>query len=383
MKWPTDRLTDYLDPNEIEAYLLARKWTAKRRTEKFSIWSPPDEAAPVLFVPLSPQPADYEERLWDVVVQLAKAERRPEDVMLTNLHYASADLVRIRLVSPRVGPGELPIDDGRHLFDGARDMMLAAACAAAVPGRATYGPRMPSAAAEYLDGVRLGQTEPGSYVITVISEFPVGEQQPLMDDEAIHLDVPFERRVTTKLVEALAAAHGAAHEVLTEYAAVSDAFEKYVDRGVSANLCDAISTMGAEQLAATVDVTLDWAASRPPVEATPRAVTFESSALPVLREAVSVLRELGPFEDEVVEGFVSRLIRAKQDEVGTIVIEGTTRGESRNVHVELPDEQYHLAVRAHDERHPVRIRGTLSKRGRSWVLSSPGQLRLESSQPED
>ena len=256
-------------------------------------------------------------------------------------------------------------------------MMMAAACAAALPGRPSYGPRVPSAAAEYLDGVRIGQTEPGSYVITVISDVAVPEQQALVADETMHVDVPFERRVTTTLVEALAAAQVAAHQVLAEQTPVSDVFEGYVDEGVSANLCDAVSTMGAEQLAANIEVTLDWAAARPPVQTAPRAVRFEASSLPILREAVSALRQLGPFEDELVEGFVSRLVRGKEDEIGTIVIEGTARGEKRNVHVELPDDQYHLAIRAHDERLPVRIRGTLAKRGKSWVLSATGQLRLE------
>ena len=90
-------------------------------------------------------------------------------------------------------------------------MMMAVACAAALPGRPSYGPRVPSAAAEYLDGVRIGQTEPGSYVITVISDVAVPEQQALVADETMHVDVPFERRVTTTLVEALAAAQVAAH----------------------------------------------------------------------------------------------------------------------------------------------------------------------------
>ena len=76
-------------------------------------------------------------------------------------------------------------------------------------------------------------------------------------------------------------------------------------------------------------------------------------------------------------GFVSRLTRGNEDEIGTIVIDGEARGERRNVNVELPDEQYDLAVDAHRHRRPVRIRGTLFKRGRSWVLSDPGQLTFD------
>jgi hypothetical protein len=203
------------------------------------------------------------------------------------------------------------------------------------------------------------------------------DAERLVPEEAAHLDIPFERRVTNQLIEALGATRQAADQVLTEGSNLSEVFEEAVDRGVSANLCDAITRMGGEQIAANVQVTVDWAASRPPTRVETPAVTFEAASLPVIQEAVQSLRQLGPFEDEAVEGFVGRLVRGKEDEIGTIVIDARVHGGQRNVHVELPDEQYGLAISAHDDRRPVRIRGTLSKRGRSWVLSDPGQLRLE------
>jgi hypothetical protein len=372
-------LRRYLDPKMIEVYLIAHGWDATSRNEMFSTWVrvADDGTRKHLFLPLSAHPADYEERLKEVVNELAVLERRDPEVVTTNLRYAAADLVRVRLVSPRVGPGEVPIEDGRNLFGGARDMMWAAACAAVQP-RAFFGPRAPAAAMNYLDGVRLGQTEPGSYVVTVISDVAPPAQQALVADEAAYMDVPFERQVTTRLVEALSATHAAATQVLTEQASVSESFEDVVDQGVSANLCAAIRQIGEEQVAANVDVSVHWASSRPPTTSREPRIAFEPSTLPVLEEAVSALRQLGPFEDELVEGFVIRLNRGKEEEaIGSIVIEGLAQGTIRNVHVELPDEQYHLAITAHDERRPVRIRGTLAKRGRNWVLSDPGQLRFE------
>lgn len=377
MKPTDDKLSALLDPSQIEVYLLARGWESKRRTTMFSTWAAPPDAPlrAQLFLPLSPKPADYEERLDDFVRDLAEIQGEHRDVLITNLRYAAADLVRVRLVSPRVGPGELPIGDGADLIEGAREMMLAAACAS-VDTRPNFGPRKPRQAIDYLDGVRLGQTERGSYVVTVISDVAPPEQHALLPDDAAHIDIPFERHVTTKLVTALSAAHDAAHAVLDSDDDYS-AFDQAVEAGVSANLCDAIATMGAEHAAANVQVSVEWASSRPPTAQAPPTIAFEAASLPVMKEAVNHLRALGPFEDELVEGIVSHLIRGKQDEIGTIVIEGEARGEKRNVHVELPDEQYDVAVEAHRTKQPVRIRGTLFKQGRSWVLSDPGQLAFE------
>jgi hypothetical protein len=370
-------LSPVLDPKTIEVYLLAHGWEDTRRTEMFSAWRKPNRARPThLFVPLSTAPADYEERLQEVVASLSAVEDRDVETVVTNLRYASADLIRVGLVSPRVGRGELPIDDGRRLFEGAREMMWSAACATVRP-RPTFGPRAPSEAKNYLDGVRLGQTESGSYIVTVISEVAPNEQRALVPDEAAHFDVPFERRVTNRLLEALNASRSAAGRVVADQADIEETFQGVVDRGVSANLCAAIARMGAEQVAPEVRIRLDWAASWPPTTDDVPSVSFDASTLPVLQAAESVLRQLGPFEDEQVEGFVERLIRGKEDEIGTIVIDGTARGDRRRIHVDLPDEQYAQAITAHDERLPVRVRGSLEKEGRNWVLREPGTLWLE------
>lgn len=376
MSEPEARLSSYLDPRQIEVYLMAHGWRSRRRTPMFSTWAAPEDATPAqLFLPLSHVPQDFEERLQEFVSALARIQDEDRDALVTNLRYATADLVRVRLVGPRVGRGELPIGDGADLFEGAREMMLAAACAT-VSTRPNFGPRKPRQALDYLDQVRLGQTERGSYVVTVISDVAPPEQQHLVPDDAAVIDVPFERHVTTKLVGALSAAHGAATSILTQQSGYG-AFDEAVEAGVSANLCDAIVTMGAEQAAAHVEVSMEWASSRPPAPGVPSSVAFEAASLPVIKQAVAHLRELGPFDDELVVGFVSRLTRGNEDEIGTIVIDGEARGERRNVNVELPDEQYDLAVDAHRHRRPVRIRGTLFKRGRSWVLSDPGQLTFD------
>jgi hypothetical protein len=371
------KLTSILDPSQIEVYLLAHGWEVRRRTPMFSTWvAPGDEAAQQsLFLPLSSTPRDFDSRLREFVSDLAAIEGKDRDLLITNLRYASADLVRIRLVSPRVGAGELPIGDGAELFEGARELMLAAACAT-IDIRPSFASRKPRKATEYMDEVRLGQTEPGSYVVTVISNVAARAQQAIVPDEAAFLDIPFQRQVTTRLVTALGAARDAAHSVLREGRGY-EVFDEAVEAGVSANLCDAVATMGTANAAANVQVSIDWASSRPPTLDSSPMVSFDPDALPVMRQAVDHLRQLGPFENELIEGFVSGLTRGNEDEIGTIVIEGEARGANRNVHVELPDNQYDLAVDAHRNRRPVRIHGTLYKRGRSWVLSDPDQLAFE------
>ncbi|HST33339.1 MAG TPA: hypothetical protein VLJ80_07435 [Solirubrobacteraceae bacterium] len=369
-----DRISEFVDPAVVELYMLGHGWDAVRRTGAFSVWSHPNHGGDVaLFLPLSRVPDDYEERLAQFVQRLSSIEETDWSTMLTNLRYAASDLVRVRLVSPRVGLGELPITDGAKLFGGTRDLIQAAA-SAAIEHRPAYGPKKHSTVVDYIDSVRLGQTERGSYVVTVISEVEPDEQGALLPDEAAHLQIPFERRVTTQLVLALEAVHDAAGQVLA--GAPVDVFEDVIDQGVSANLCDALQIMGEESVSSALEISVDWAASRPPT-VTDQRVTLEPEVMPVLPEASKTLKKLGPFDDVEVVGVVGILDRRADDEVGTIVIEGVAMGARRNVRIDLDDTQYHRAIEAHDEKRTVAIRGTLVKEGKSWRLLDPGPLRVQ------
>jgi hypothetical protein len=363
-------VVESLLPRSAEMYLHANGWEPRERTPMFSTWYRRVDDRPVqLFLPLSPEPADFADRLVDFVVKLAAVEHRDEDTVLTNLRYTAADLVRVRLVSQRTGEGELPIEEGTRLFEGARDMMLAAACAA-VNYRPNFGPRKPAEASEFLDRVRLGQTEKGSYVVTVITDLPDATEGTLFEgatDELIW--EPFERRVTTTLVNALSAADLAAHQAMSDPSAFEQAFDDAVERGVTANLCDALGRIVSDEDApADIRVSVDWAPAMRVSDTAPRAIELDTGVLSVVRAAGDHLKKLGPFEGVRVEGYVRRLVRGKTDQIGTVVIEGTADGEQRNVHVELSDEQYHEAIEAHDDRLPVEISGTLYKSGRNWRL---------------
>lgn len=369
-----DRIADFVDPAVAELYMLGHGWDAVRRTGAFSVWSHPNRGRDVaLFLPLSRVPDDYEERLAQFVRRLANIEDADWSTMLTNLRYAASDLVRVRLVSPRVGLGELPITDGAKLFGGTRDLIQAVASAAIEP-RPAYGPKKHATVVDYLNSVRLGQTERGSYVVTVISQVEIDEQGALLPDEAAHLRVPFERRVTTQLVLALEAVHDAAGQVLA--GASLDVFEDVIDQGVSANLCDALQVMSEESVSSALEISVDWAVSRPPTVPDQR-VTLEPEIMPLLPEASKTLKKLGPFDNVEVIGVVGILDRRADDEVGTIVIEGLAMDTKRNVRIDLDDTQYHRAIEAHDGKRTVAIRGTLVKEGKSWRLLDPGPLRVE------
>jgi hypothetical protein len=365
----------FIDPKIAETYLQAHGWQLKRETDLFSRWDKSAGSVRHLFLPRSEELGDFKERMLEFVVRLSDAEDRDERQTATNVRYAAADLIRLRLSGPSVtASGELPIQEGARLFEGARHLMEAAACSAIQP-RAQFGPRRPNQAKKFVKGVRLGQTERGSYVITVISDVPPPEQQSLMPDVEDPLQVPYERKVTRTLVDALTHAQKLSKQVLEQKKNVED-FESAVEAGVSSNLCDAITTIAGDSAPTDLGVAVNWAAARPVDEDQPSLVKFGPAELPVIENARDVLRQMGPFDNVEVVGSVKRLDRPAEETIGEIIIDGHAGGERRSVRVQLSDAEYHRALNAHDNRRLVSFRGTLEREGRKWILRDPGQISI-------
>ena len=113
-------------------------------------------------------------------------------------------------------------------------MLLAAACSLREP-QALYRAGANKEAADLLSRVRLGQTEQGSFVVALVISIP--PPIPTLFGDSEEFDAPIERRMTTRLIEALDAARSATESTV---AGDGEAFARVVDKGVSANLCEAL-----------------------------------------------------------------------------------------------------------------------------------------------
>lgn len=366
-----------IQPREVAAYLRARGWQEHRRiSNKGSTWIRPgqgDDGAEVL-LPLDRGLLDYTGRMAELLRTLELEEQRSQLEILRDLENTSGDVIRVRLDRVDITGGSVPLEAGVSLIEGVRDMLAAAACATIAP-KAYFQARRPTAATEYINKVRLGQTEQGSYVVTIVSKVPpeltTGQMRlPLGPPED-----PFERKVVLTLASSLGTVREAA-----DTAAVRggiEAFEQGVPLGVSANLCDAISAVGRDPSVNSLDIGFAWAASRPVVQSVPRLVSFPSDTMPIIWEAGRLLRETAPREDVELRGVVVGLDRGESDVEGTVTVLGVVDAQVRRVRIVLADPEYQMAVRAHGDRLPVTCYGDFAKAGKAWFLRSPRGFRLD------
>jgi hypothetical protein len=365
-----------LKPLEMAAYLRAMGWRKEVDLDgKGSLWLKAAAEGEEFDVtlPLKRDLGDYALRMGEVLGTLAEVERRSELEVLRDVMTTTADLVRVRAPSHSAENGTLPLDQAVSFVERSRDMMLSAACAA-LKKRAFYAKRKPQQAMDYLRQVRMGQTEQGSYVLTILSPVPPelkAAQWELLPVEPVE---PYERQVTRTLVEALAALDEAARGAAMNGDMAP--FNAAVSRGVSANLCDAVVGLSEVSAGEALDVQVSWSRTRPLEERALARVMIGSDSMPIIEEAARHFRETAPVEDFDVEGFVTRLARGPEAQEGDVTVEGIVEGQMRRVVMSLGPENYGHAVSAHNERLSVKCTGELVREGRGLRLQSPRHFEV-------
>jgi hypothetical protein len=363
-----------IQPVDAALYLRANGWSiAQQQATQAAVWE--KQARGESFEALLPMNAavrDYALRMGELLAVLSVEEQRSQTEVYRDVLTSTSDVIRIRIADPELNDGTLPIEEHAQIAQKARDLVLAAACAA-TERRAVWHKRKPGQAMEHVRRVRIGQSERGSYVVTVLSRVA-----PLLhgqNDQLFEADPPYERRVTEILATSLQALEQAAGR-----AAVTQqmsAFDEAVSQGVNANLCDAVAGLwGGDELQRHLEFSFTWAPSRPVSPEIVRRVSIASDRVPVIREAGRQMRERAPSPDFELTGPVVRLNREADAPTGKATVVGIVDERQVRVSVDLADAEYHKAILAHDQGKSLQLLGTLVREGRGYLLRAPSNVEI-------
>ncbi|MDZ4819142.1 MAG: hypothetical protein SGJ20_09240 [Planctomycetota bacterium] len=359
-----------LRPLEVASYLRASGWAqAEAQEGRYAIWTLGDDYE--AFLPLRHDVRDYALRMGDLLGLLSKVEDRSQLAILSDLLVTGADVIRVRIADDDLADGSMPIEEHTRTVQKTRDLFMAAACST-IERKAVWHKRKPDQAVNYLRNVRVGQTERGSYVMTVISKVPpmLQSTNDRLFQEPGEPEQPYERKVTTNLALSLAAAERAA-----EIAAATgslDSFDQAVRDGVSANLCEALVGLATDSdTNRAVDFSFSWSRNRPAANQTISRIVIAHDRVPYLQEAARQLRERAPINDFEIEGPVVKLERADGAPTGFVTVYGLVDDSAKRVRVELSEDEYNVAIAAHRNGVDVQCKGQLVREGRGYVLRQP------------
>lgn len=262
--------------------------------------------------------------------------------MLDDLLSLDVDTVRFSVRSPAADKGTLPLEQGLALLDGARCLLLAAACSVLAP-ESRYHRRMSRPKAEdFIDACKIGQTEKGSYTVTLRAPIGMADNAPTTGEST---EVPFARKAT----QALAASVSRIAQAIDEDRVDSILEAQPGSMPVMANLCEALLKMQPERENSALAFSVSWAASYPaPSPSSP--MILRNKHFPLINLMCHRLcGEVVPQAAEFI-GHVDELRGEFGDDgrrQGEVRLTLYHEDEAVKASAELSAEQYDRAVQAH------------------------------------
>ncbi|MBF0336619.1 MAG: hypothetical protein HQL05_02185 [Nitrospirae bacterium] len=362
-----------LKPLDILMYLRATGWhEVKTVPDKWTVLI--KEGDFEIILPLTNQYSDFVLRMLDMLKTLEVVEERSQFEIVNDLNTASADIIRLRVSDAESTDGTISIEEGSKIVQSSRDLIMASACAA-IEKRAIYQTRKPTRVMEYLKKVRLGQTEHGSYVITVISRVV-----PDLKVQTPEMEEPFERQVVITLAKAISAANHAASSAVAK-SSFQD-FQAVVNEGVSANLCDAIYGLASGgESDKGLEISFSWSRSRPLNDPNIQSkIVFLPDSIPIFKEAARLFRDTNARDDFELCGPVVKLERAADGAtMGKVTILAFVDEQPKKIQMEMIDTDYQKALQAHGNQDTIYCMGSLTREGRSFILKNPHNIAIGSS----
>ena len=377
-----------LPPAAVSEYLAASgDWVLETRQAGVrEIWNlPAPSASPGqnaarrrpqgrIMLPLATDFVDFGQHFRDALSALATINGWTPGQLEREIVSLHADTFLVRLVQEQ-GGDSLPLRQAETTIDAIYKMLRAAAMTTAAPRQVFRGGRLPGPVSAFLeDDVRLGHTQRGSFVFTVVTQLddPAGPR-PADEEPAGQQAQQFPRRVMENLALGIRTARD-----LAEGRTATD-LSNPSRWGLSAGLVESLMDLTEPEGLSSVDLSFDWAAaaSRPTVGGQP--VRFNHALLEELQRVHELLLQREePVRHETLIGTVVSLSREDDTlgdgEAAAVIISANVSGRRRNVHLTLTGPQHDLAIQAYRLKLPIVVTGDLTFARRTWHLEGTVEL---------
>ena len=271
-----------ISPSQIMAYLRSKG--AKQVgtfSDRAAIWALGKEE---FLVPVAAEFADYAYRVADILAALERVEEHSQLEILDDLHEVGFDVVGIGRF-PRDETSEAPgIMRAVDFLAHARDLLMAAACAAAT--RMAYSPAKRSQDAErFMQSVRLAKMEGYGFAVHLLA--PVTPVRKSTDSTAEPYAL-YERSVVPILQESLETLCLA--EQKAREGGSAELFEKSAAREDLAKLCAALTGIRKALDSKCLEIGITYSATRSQHLPCAR-ICVEERYFPVIEAVSNAIRE--------------------------------------------------------------------------------------------
>ncbi|WP_303821650.1 hypothetical protein [Ruminococcus flavefaciens] len=354
-------MTEKLNPLAVCKYLEQTNWTSfpfNRSDVKIYQCNKNDNLIQVM-VPMNKSFSDYKRVMYDVVKNIAYFEEKSLEQVMLYLLNPNTDILKIRLEKGSIEAGNILFDDAIKLYDNAKKLLAATALDIINPKKIHFG-RIDDTIQSFLNHCRFGQTEIGSYVVSVVCPFAELSEEEGYKQLSIFTDEErcaqsLTRQVTKKLMDNVAfikqQIDNGKEETLVES-----------DIGISSNFFEALNGLNLHSENTLVEFSAQWA---PAVKINRSKNNFIKVTNDYYQPIASIIDKIKEDTNQRTDiiGRIKRLSAVPtvdERKGGTVVIASLSKeNKVQSITVRLSKEDYENAVIAHQHGKVVRIVGTL------------------------
>lgn len=165
-------LSEKISPLAFAKYLKDMGWELFQNRKKYIKifqYEKNDDFFQVI-IPMEKRLNDYKEAMYRAVVTVAEAENKPVEQVMLCLLNPNADILKISLEKRDMEAENIFFDDAIQIYESTKRLLAATALDILHPRRYHQG-KMDDRVLKFLSSCRLGQTEIGSCVVSVVCPF--------------------------------------------------------------------------------------------------------------------------------------------------------------------------------------------------------------------
>lgn len=315
-------------------------------------------------IPVSESFDDFFPRLSEILNTIAMFEETNVKELTKEILTSYYNILEFRIVSKMSEKGKLPLSYAVDCIEGLKELILYSACAEENPQPVCL--RATNSSKNILDKFELGQTERGSFVINIDSKITEEKLQQLSFDECGGIK-PFEYRV----VERVHTAFEQVNSIVENKMRISEVTEYAFEKGITANMCEALLKLKPEHEDVEVFTTIRYASVITKEAGKKDCIKMSSNHFWAINEISKTYRDLTLYKDVVLKGLIKSQGRKEYEETTENTINLCTQfdGRYRNIRISLNDNDYRLACNAHRDETEVEVSGELDMSKRSWELT--------------
>lgn len=362
-------MTEKINSLAFAKYLKDTGWnlvpTKRTYIKIFQIIKEKDEAFQVI-IPLDKTFSDYKYTMYQAIETVAYVEKQSPEQLLLFLLNPNTDILKIRLDKKGIEPGNILFDDAIHIYENAKKLIAATAQDIIHPKKYHQG-RIDDSISQFIGKCKFGQTEIGSYVVSIVCPFAEldesdGYKQLSIFSEEEQCADSITRKVTNRIMSNVAQIKSSIDN--GEYEKLVSENEKNL---ISVNFYEALSGLNFEDEGSDIEFIAQWSPAVKINRSPNDRVLLSNNYYQPISAAIEKLKESSSSKTRIL-GKIKKLEStpdASKRISGKITVVYLDEDDARRTATaSLSKEDYDKAIIAHSHGSYVEIIGDLQHSGK-------------------